>query len=156
MLRTHIVRGLPFQLLAVVSTIFNIPEVAAGYGKHMQYLTMEEIFEALKWNYLATPLLVFSIAASKTSICLFLLRVLERTRVKFKRVFCYGMIGLLTIIAIPSAGYALGQCQPVSKLWDPNTPGRCQDPKIFVNLGYANGGPILVVPIYTANADWRL
>jgi len=69
-----------------------------------------------------------------------LLRVLDQTRTKFKRSFPYGIIALLTVIAIPSAGYALGQCQPVRKLWKPLTPGHCQDPGIFVKLGYANGG----------------
>ena len=98
------------------------------------------MIEALKWNYLATPLLVFSLAASKISICLFLLRALAQTRVRFKRSFPYGIIILLTAIAVPSAGYALGQCQPVRKLWNPATPGQCKNPEIFVRLGYANGG----------------
>lgn len=96
--------------------------------------------EALKWNYLATPLLVFSLATSKISICLFLLRVLDQARVKFKRTFPYAIILLLTLVAIPSAGYALGQCQPVRKLWNSTTPGHCQDPRIYLNLGYTNGG----------------
>lgn len=69
-----------------------------------------------------------------------LLRVLDKTRAKFKRSFPYGIIVLLTVIAIPSAGYSLGQCQPVRKLWNPSTPGHCQDLRIFVKLGYANGG----------------
>ncbi|KAL2058661.1 hypothetical protein ABVK25_001391 [Lepraria finkii] len=127
------------MLLALVSTSFNIPEVLAGYGQHLYYLSDGDIIESLKWNYLATPLLIFSLAASKISICVFLLRVLDRTRAKFKRSFPYGIIALLTVIAIPSAGYSLGQCQPVRKLWNPLTPGHCQDPSNFVRLGYANG-----------------
>jgi len=123
-----------------VSTSFNIPEVLAGYGQHLYYLSEGDVIESLKWNYLATPLLVFSLAASKISICLMLLRVLDQTRAKFKTSFPYGIIALLTVIAIPSAGYSLGQCQPVRKLWNPLTPGHCQDPGIFVRLGYANGG----------------
>ena len=123
-----------------MSTSFNVPEIIAGYGQHLIYLSPGDIIEALKWNYLATPLLVFSLAASKISICVFLLRALAQTRVRFKRSFPYGIIILLTAIAIPSAGYALGQCEPVRKLWNPATPGRCKDPEIFVRLGYANGG----------------
>ena len=90
-----------------MSTSFNVPEVIAGYGQHLIYLSPGDIIEALKWNFLATPLLVFSLAASKISICLFLLRALAQTRVRFKRSFPYGIIILLTAIAIPSAGYAL-------------------------------------------------
>ncbi|MCJ1366388.1 hypothetical protein MMC16_005516 [Acarospora aff. strigata] len=100
-------------LLAVVSTAFNVPEVLAGYGQHLYYLSQHQLVEAVKWNYLATPLLVFSLAASKISICLLLLRVLERIQARFKRPFLYAIIAILTIIAVPSAGYSLGQCQPV-------------------------------------------
>lgn len=71
------------------------------------YLSHHHLSEALKWNYLVNPLLVFSLAASKISICLLLLRVLY---------FPYAVIAILTIIAVPSAGYCLGQCQPVSEL----------------------------------------
>ncbi|MCJ1347138.1 hypothetical protein MMC31_005359 [Peltigera leucophlebia] len=126
-------------VLAAVSTAFNVPEVIAGYGQHLSHLSDHQVIEVLKWNYLATPLLVFSLATSKISICLFLFRVLDQARVKFKRSFLYAIMLLLTLISVPSAGYALGQCQPVRKLWDPTTPGRCQDPRIFLNLGYANG-----------------
>lgn len=124
----------------MVSTGFNVPEVTAGYGQHLGHLSDRQVVEVLKWNYLATPLLVFSLATSKISICLFLLRVLDQVRLKFKRPFLYTIILLLTLNAVPSAGYALGQCQPVRKLWDTATPGRCQDPRIFLYVGYANGG----------------
>ena len=112
----------------------------AGYGRHLIYLLPGDVIEALKWNFLATALLVFSLAASKISICLFLLRVLAQTHVRFKRSFPHGIIILLTTIAIPSAGYALGQCQPVREFWNPATPGQCKNSEFFVRLGYANGG----------------
>lgn len=126
-------------LLAIVSTAFNIPEVIAGYGQHIHHLSLHQLSEALKWNYLATPLLVFSLAASKISICLLLLRVLKQTQAHWSRYFPYAVIAILTIISVPSAGYSLGQCQPVSKLWNPTAPGNCKNPQIFVRLGYANG-----------------
>ena len=128
------------KLLAIVSTAFNVPEVIAGYGKSIHHLSQDQLSEALKWNYLATPLLVLSLAASKVSICLFLLRVLQQTRAKLSRFFPYVIIAILTIIALPSAGYSLGQCQPTLKLWKTNAPGHCNDPRIYVRLGYANGG----------------
>ena len=127
------------KLLAIVSTAFNVPEVIAGYGQHISHLSHQQLSEALKWNYLATPLLVLSLAASKISICLFLLRVLRQTRAKLSRFFPYVIIAILTIIAVPSAGYSVGQCQPTAKLWKPDAPGHCNDPRIYVRLGYANG-----------------
>ena len=99
---------------------------------------------AAKWTYLATPLLFFSLAPSKISICLLLLRVLKQTYLN--RYFPYVIIALLTIIAVPTAGYSLGQCQPVSKWWNSTTPGHCQDPRIYIKMAYANGCKTLSVP----------
>ncbi|KAL8767838.1 MAG: hypothetical protein Q9194_005872 [Teloschistes cf. exilis] len=130
------------QILAIVSTAFNIPEVQAGYGRHQATLSEIALIESLKWNYLATPLLVLSIAASKISICLMLLRILEKTKAIFRRSLPYGMMVLLTANATSAAGYALGQCQPVRKLWNHAVSGHCQNPQIFVNFGYANGSQL--------------
>ncbi|KAL9134414.1 MAG: hypothetical protein Q9175_004396, partial [Cornicularia normoerica] len=126
-------------LLAIVSTAFTVPQVIAGYGQHVYYLSHHQLTEALKWKWLATPPLAFSLAASKISICLLLLRVLKQTQAKLNRYFLYAVIAILTIIAVPSVGYCLGQCRPVSKLWNPSAPGHCNDPRIYVTLGYANG-----------------
>ena len=79
-----------------LSTNLNVPEVIAGYCQHLLYLSPGDVIEALKWNYLATPPLLFSPAASKISICLFLLCALAQTRVRFRRSFPYGIIILLT------------------------------------------------------------
>lgn len=127
------------KVLAIVSTGFNVPEVLSGYGQHLYYLSEEAIIQSLKWNYLATPLLVFSLSFSKISICLFLVRLLDRTNIRFRISFPYFLIALSLANAILSAGYALGQCQPVRKLWNHAIPGHCQDPKIYVNIGYTNG-----------------
>ncbi|KAL8673087.1 MAG: hypothetical protein Q9168_002470 [Polycauliona sp. 1 TL-2023] len=131
-----------FSMVAAVSTGFNIPEVLAGYGRHIDVLSEHQIIESLKWNYLATPLLVLSLAASKISICVLLLRVLDKTSTRLRRTFPYGIIVISTVNAGLSAGYALGQCQPVSKLWDHSVPGQCQDPKLYVKIGYANGAVV--------------
>lgn len=106
----------------------------------MYYLSDDNLIEALKWYYLVIPPLVISLGASKISICLLLLRILDRTRNKFKRYFPYGIIVISVAVAVPSAGYTLGQCQPLKKLWNPSTPGHCQDPSKYVKFGYANGG----------------
>ena len=147
-----------YKLLAIVSTAYNVPEVIAGYGQHIYHLSQHQLSEALKWNFLATPLLVLSLAASKISICLFLLRVLRQTRAKLSRFFPHVIIAILTIIAVPSAGYSLGQCQPAAKLWNANTPGHCNDPRIYVRLGYANGcktTPGFAIP-WKLNVDQQL
>lgn len=118
----------------------NVVQVDAGFGRHMALLSAHQRMEALKWNWLASPFLVLSLATSKISICLFLLRVLKKTHAKLKRQCLYLIIGSICVLSVPAAGYCLGQCQPVEKLWDKKVAGFCQDPDIFVKVGYAYGG----------------
>ncbi|CAF9907891.1 MAG: hypothetical protein HETSPECPRED_007930 [Heterodermia speciosa] len=127
------------MVFAIIDAGFLVPSVLLGYGQHMYYLSDDNLIEALKWYYLVIPPLVISLGASKISICLLLLRILDRTRNKFKRYFPYGIIVISVAVAVPSAGYTLGQCQPLKKLWNPSTPGHCQDPSKYVKFGYANG-----------------
>ena len=126
----------------VVSTAFIIPEVRAGYGQHLAHLSQTQITEALQWYWLVTILFILNLAASKISICLFLLRVVGRTLLRSRRTFLIALVGLLTVTAIFSVAYTLGQCHPVKKLWNPMEPGHCLDPKIFVDIGYTNGGKL--------------
>ena len=126
----------------VVSTAFIIPEVRAGYGQHLAHLSKTQITEALKWYWFVTMLFILNVAASKISICLFLLRVLGHSQLRLRRTFLLALIRLLTVTAIFSVAYTLGQCHPVKKLWNPMEPGHCLDAKIFVDIGYTNGGKL--------------
>lgn len=118
----------------------NVVQVNAGFGRHMALLSVHQRMEALKWNWLASPFLVLSLATSKVSICLFLLRVLKKTHAKRRKYFLYLIIGSIVGLSVPAAGYCLGQCQPVEKLWNKKVPGFCHDHDIFVKVGYTYGG----------------
>ena len=73
-------------------------------------------------------------------MCLLLLRILEQSRGKKKKIFLYFTIGLLTITLAITLGQLLGQCHPVSKQWNPMIPGHCADIAIFQKITYSNGG----------------
>ena len=118
----------------------NVAQVNAGFGRHAMLLSAHQRVETLKWNWLASPFLILSLATSKISISWFLVRVLQNTHARLRRSFLYFLIILITVIAVPAAGYSLGQCQPVQKLWNKNVSGSCYDPEIFVNVGYTHGG----------------
>ena len=93
----------------------------------------------MKWYYSGRPLLIFSLSFSKISICLFLLRVLDKTHIKFRRAFLYFLIFLALVNAVISAACVLDRCRPVRKSWNPKVPGHCKDPKIFWRFAYVNG-----------------
>ena len=73
-------------------------------------------------------------------MCLLLLRILEQSRGKKKKIFLYVNIGLLTVTLAITLGQLLGQCHPVSKQWNPMIPGHCADIAIFTKISYFNGG----------------
>ena len=73
-------------------------------------------------------------------MCLLLLRILEQSRGKKKKIFLYFTVGLLTVSMAITLGQLLGQCHPVSKQWNPMIPGHCADIAIFKKISYFNGG----------------
>ncbi|KAF4581023.1 integral membrane protein [Ophiocordyceps camponoti-floridani] len=77
--------------------------------------------------------------AVRTSICLFLLKIV---RLKVHKRFIYG---LLVVVSAAAAAYwliTLLQCFPPSFFWDqarPDSKGRCIDPEVLLLAGYIYG-----------------
>lgn len=72
-----------------------------------------------------------------------LLRILEQSHGKKKKLFLYFNIGLLVVTAAICLGQTLGQCYPVSKQWNPMIPGHCAGPVILTKISYFNGGMLI-------------
>lgn len=115
----------------------------AGFGRHAYYLSYPQLTRAKKYNLLGEVFCILSLTFGKTSICLFLLRILEQSHGKQRKVFLYFTIGLVVVTAAISLGQLLGQCFPVSKQWNPMIPGHCADPVIFMEICYFNGGMLI-------------
>ena len=61
------------------------------------------------------------------------------------------MIVFLIVDAISAAGYTLGQCQPVKKLWDDQTPGHCEDLSSYIKFAGAHGGQLPSLKVILAD-----
>lgn len=83
---------------------------------------------------------ILSLAFSKLSICVLLLRILQGSDEPLKKTFLYFTIGILVVVTALSLGLQLGQCTPVAKIWDPVVAGRCGSPMLQVGSAYVNGG----------------
>ena len=95
---------------------------------------------SLKWNAVATVTFQLSLIFSKISVCYLFLRITGKARTKYDRHFLYGMMALAFIIGVITAGYTIGQCQPIAKAWDHDIPGKCHGDittKIFLAQGSA-------------------
>lgn len=101
---------------------FVMVEVSYGLGRHLQYLPMHHHIVFLKYNYLDWIQVFITLAVSKISICLFLLRISKFERWRY---FLFGLIAFLIISHTPLTLLVLLQCIPLNKTWDTQGPGHC-------------------------------
>ena len=101
---------------------FVILEVSFGLGRHVQYLTPEHHQGFLKYNYLDWIQVFITLALSKISICLFLLRISKFERFRY---FLFGLIAFLIISHAPLTLLYLLQCIPFNKNWRTDVSGYC-------------------------------
>lgn len=97
-------------------------EVQYGLGRHVNYLTPVHYEGFLKYNYLDWNQVFITLALSKISICLFLLRISKFER---WRTFLFGLIGFIIITHTPLTLLYLLQCIPLNKNWDTSVAGHC-------------------------------
>jgi hypothetical protein len=100
--------------------------------------SVDDEVSAIMFDYLASPWLSLGATLAKISICFFFLRTIGKSR---PWNLLLGM--LIVVLAIVNLVFALVanmQCQPLQKLWSPDTPGRCLDPSVELNIGFFQGG----------------
>lgn len=93
---------------------------------------------SIKWNLVATVTFLLSLIFSKISVCYLFLRITGKARTKYGNYFLYSMMALAFIIGVIAAGYTTGQCQPISKDWNHDIPGKCHG-DISVKIALAQG-----------------
>ncbi|KAI0432303.1 hypothetical protein F5Y09DRAFT_339807 [Xylaria sp. FL1042] len=92
---------------------------------------------ALQFDYLAQPWLNMSSALSKTSIYLFIQRLV--TRIRTWRIVLAVQITFLLLINLAYTFTTLLQCRPLEKLWKPEISGYCWSLGIQQGIGYFQG-----------------
>ena len=111
----------------------------------MYYLSPEQIVEARKWGQLGELQTSGAIALVKVSICLFLLRILDRTRKEFRRFIWILMVfSLAGNIALIITWFL--QCIPLKALWNPTIHGKCIPGAAIVDVVYVGTGKRPVIP----------
>ena len=109
------------------------------YGRHIQFITKDDLAQSIKWNLVATVTFILSLVFSKMSVCFLFLRIVGSTCSRVKYAFLYGMMALAITVGSLNAFYTAGQCRPITKDWDHDIPGKCHG-DISVDIGMAQGG----------------
>ena len=134
------------QMINAVGMGFVMLEVDYGLGRHMKYLPLDHYEGFLKYNYLDWIQVFITLALSKISICLFLLRISKFERWRW---FLFGLIGFLVVTHVPLTFLYIFQCIPIQKIWQSTqgpVSGHCMSKKatervIIVQGGKSSAGP---------------
>lgn len=120
--------------------IFSIEMVVHGVGRHMYYLTMEQIVNAGLYLLIVQILYILATALVKCSACLFLLRIMARGTSQRLHWFLYVLMAVMALLSVTTAIAILLQCTPPSAEWDPRVKGNCRSYPERLGIGYAQIG----------------
>ena len=127
-----------YQILFNVGTGIGFITVHYGFGRHDYYLSLEQISRMAMWLYIERSVLILSPMFTKLSICIFLLRIFQTKRAW--RWTLYSLVILVTAIGLIMFFLTFVSCQPIEKLWSPQTPGRCFNQRILQVIAILCGG----------------
>ncbi|KAL8936178.1 MAG: hypothetical protein Q9211_004313 [Gyalolechia sp. 1 TL-2023] len=82
--------------LSLLGTVANVYQVANGTGRHIETLTTEQLSEFIKWTFVEGVAFVISTCFVKVSVCIFILRLIDKTR-RNMRHFIYVLMGFLIV-----------------------------------------------------------
>lgn len=103
-------------------------------GQSKDNLESEDIVAALKWGWVYQLLAIGASMLGKLAIMAFLMQIRGRHEGRPWPMMILG--GLIIAVNISVMGTILGQCQPMSKLWDDSLDGTC-DPGRRLNQNYS-------------------
>jgi hypothetical protein len=120
------------QLLGLVGIIFTI----------IESVNQNLVRTAMQFDFLSQPWLNMGSTLSKVSIYLFFLRLVSRVTVW--RIVLGVQILLLLVVNLIYSFTTLLQCRPIDKFWDSSVEGECWSISVQHNMGYFQGGMLLV------------
>ena len=119
-----------------VGLSFYVCMVLYGLGRHKYYLSNYDYKEFLKYDYLDWLQAFITLAISKISICLLLLRLSRFS--KLKKVL-YMLIGFIIATHLPLLILIIVQCSPIEKEWNTVLVGHCFSKEMIARILIAQG-----------------
>ncbi|KAL2058496.1 hypothetical protein ABVK25_001224 [Lepraria finkii] len=113
--------------------------VHEGMGRHFYCLPPEQQLQAVKWSTISQICNVIGIGLCKISVCLCVLRILDRTR-KGLATFLWIVIAFAAASHLAQVILFLVQCRPMAAIWNPHIQGKCFSRHITYLAGYIGFG----------------
>ena len=138
----------------------------------MAYLSRSPILlarlsQALELESITEAIWICSLVFTKISICLFLLRIFGKNN-KFWRWGLYSIMAFSIATNLVSIAVIYSSCRPVQKLGNPDIPGRCWKPRVYIAIAEYNGSEsplyiprgkrtmLMCHPVISILSDWTL
>ncbi|KAL8739161.1 MAG: hypothetical protein Q9181_000190 [Wetmoreana brouardii] len=130
-----------FIILALATAFVAMGMEAAsihyGIGEHSIYIEPAHAIQAAKWSRIGQMPWVLSTMLTKISISIFLYRIFALNKKSKRALYPINILNLIGNLA--SFTTILSQCSPPDKLWEPNIPGSCWNPKTQLDIGVFQG-----------------
>ncbi|KAI4207934.1 MAG: hypothetical protein LQ346_000271 [Caloplaca aetnensis] len=126
-------------IVGIVGAAFLTKLVEFGGGRHIYCLPRGHIYPVLKWSLLAQICNVIGIGLVKISVCLCVLRLVDRARRRLSQ-FLWVLIAFVAASHFVQVLIFLIQCRPLNALWDPTVKGTCFSAHVVYTAGYTNYG----------------
>lgn len=122
------IKTLTGQLILIATNAFLMSSYHYGLGRHIYYLTSDQISQTFKWLWAAEPTNLFAVFLVRLSISLFFLRLIPPKKA-YLWIIRINIVGLVVSDIFISIYYFFA-CRPIRKIWEPETPGQCFGPGV--------------------------
>lgn len=120
-----------------------------GIGTRMDEIKPpQNVKEALKWNIICSPILIWCFSLPKFAVIATLKRILDYGR-KTSILF-WGLAVSSQICVLISSIWWVVQCRPIAKNWDPDVEGECASINVLGDLGYVTSAYSAILDIFFA------
>ena len=127
------------QAITIVGVVINGEQVKNGAGRHGYYLEKPDIIEELKWHAFSQIQLYICTALIKTSLCLFLIRIVNK---KYLTRLLYALIAAMIVVNLAVVIALVTQCRPLEKVWDVRVKGQCWKVEVLKVFAWIAGSEL--------------
>lgn len=112
--------------------------VESGYGRHIYYLTPNQIKQTIKMVWVLSPFAFLALFFGRVSFAVSLIILMGSN--SWRRWLLWFIIVTQFLCMVVVAGLIMFGCNPVNKFWDRQLPGKCLGGWWLRGPGYVHGG----------------
>lgn len=132
-------------LLNIVTMSLSTVAVSHGLGRHVYYLSQEQIMHTLYYSTILQPIGIAAYCLPKLAVVILIISLMGTTK---RGVFAlHSVIAIFFITSALSAIMIFAQCNPPNHLWHPWEPAKCLPSYVLKNVSYVGGCKSFLLPL---------